>query len=84
MNPFEQYENLGRQRVALNERIEDALREWVKDHSEEIYPEEPQAVCFNEWWKIDDEVFVGVTLDQEGNDYHSFRLNQDEILKYFE
>ena len=41
MNPFEQYEELGRQRVAINERIENALREWVKDVAEEIYPEEP-------------------------------------------
>lgn len=86
MNAFEKYLKLHKELSELNADIENAINTWIAAHAEEINPEDPDAVMFNNYWTImNDGIMIDlVIVDDYKNRYEEVTVKPEEILKYFE
>ena len=86
MNSFEKYLKLHKELSELNSDIENAINTWIAAHAEEINPEDPDAVMFNNYWTImNDGIMIDlVIVDDYENRYREITVKPEEILKYIE
>ena len=86
MNAFEKYLKLHKELSELNADIENAINTWIAAHAEEINPEDPDAVTFNNYWTfMNDGIMIDLVIVNESEiRYEEVTVKPEEILKYIE
>ena len=85
MNAFEQYNDLHSKAREVYNKIRIGLSKYVRDHADEIYPDNPYSVIFSFHCMTQGKLYISVSVGS-GDEAHikEFEVKMEDALKYIE